>query len=205
MPTQTYTTPNGSTLRLSWEGKYQSFTVYLNEAQIGAPSDRLRDGLQLLTADGHQINIQLLKSQLFSGNQVLQVSWDHIPLPGTETANHLAVKDAQGCAGLMVLVSTIFGFLLLTLLGQSEIILSSLALTTICLVLYFFIRRGVFLALLAFIIIYALDTLIFFGRSLGPAMQTGVITLVLRGLALVVLIKGALAMNRLRKKDEEGN
>ncbi|HZU87512.1 MAG TPA: hypothetical protein VFF78_08515 [Anaerolineaceae bacterium] len=201
METQVYRIPStGSQLRVSWQGKYESLTVALDEVPIGMPYPKVTDGVHLTTPDGHEIDIRLLKSKAGLYSRALQVSWDRQVLPGSETEDHIAVKDAQGCSGLVVILMVIFT--VLALASKTADIALSLVEVAIYLVLWFFIRKGSFPALLAFTILYVLSTVYLLVTiiSLADRVIWSVwIGALLRFFALSILIKGAIAMNKLNK------
>ncbi len=210
MPTLSFTIPGEtpSKLEVTWLGKYKKLQVFLNGEKVSDDypfQKTLKQGYQISTPGNHIINIKYLQSWLWSSNSALEIRWDGLLLPDSETKDNIRFKDATSYTGFIAIAGFVFAFFYHATSINKPIF--GLLFSTVYLVLWLFIRKNNSTALIIFTVIFTIETLFpivfLITRNYQQEIRSYIPSMVLRIVVLFLFINAARSMMRLKNKKKE--
>ena len=203
MPKKRFPLSSGlsSVVELEWRGMWKDFTVRVDGQALGTMSgqDELIKGGSWALADGSKLDVALKKSAL---GAELQVTRDGVPLPGSPTDPLARMRGAAGIAffiaGLNVLLGAIAMATESHLLAELGLGWASIVFGAIFLGLGFGIRKGSLIALIAAIVLFALDGVLGLYWVIEAGGRPGVGGLVFRVFLVLAMAKAIGAAKELK-------
>lgn len=206
MPKQLYALEPGGPKRLeiSWKGLWKDFTVKVDEQRVGTLDglNVIKEGQQFTLPDGSVLNVRLV--QKFPGSE-LQILRDGQPLPGSASDPETRFKNAYGMVFFIAGFNLVLG--LLAVVFEVEFLQAvgigfySIIFGLIFLALGFFTRMKSQAALIAAIVIFALDAILGLVFSVMAGATPGATGLIVRGLLIIPMFQGVPAIRALKQSD----
>lgn len=206
MPNLKYALESGGPRRLeiSWGAFWRDFTIKLDGNPIGTISGQkeLKAGREFTLPDDSILRIQLVQSST-SAVPDLEVLRNGEPLPGSASDPAQKLKLAYGMvffvAGLNILLGLVAALLQIEFLQSLGVGVGSALFGVILLALGFFVKRRSAAALIAAIVLLALDGLLGIVLAVGQG-YTPTAGLVARVLFIIPMIQGVGAIRALKQQ-----
>jgi hypothetical protein len=193
-------------LELSWRAMWKEFTVKLDGTPIltADGSGDLKAGKSVTLPDGATLAVKL---ETGFGKQGLVVTRNGVPLPGSSTDPETLMKTAGGIVYAIAALNAIVGVIawvfdvrfLKENFGYGPLVVAAL----FAVLGYFTMKRSL-AALIAAIVIYALDGLLTLGFQMSeaaPGHTPNVGFIFVRVIFLMAMIRGARAMSQRAKSE----
>lgn len=205
MPKQQFALEKGGPKRLeiSWGAFWKNTTVTLDGNVIGTIPEResLRAGQEFTLPDGSTLRVQLVQKVSSAGLHVLR---NGQPLPGSASDPEARLKGSAIAVFVVGGLNALLG--LLGLFTESEFLqmmgvgLFTLIFGIVFLVLGFFVLRRSLVALIAAIIIFALDAILGLYYIIDAGASPGFAWIIFRVLLLIAMGLGIPAIRELKER-----
>ena len=191
-------------VELSWSGMWKQFTVKLDGAPLLTARDSadLKAGRSALLPDGSTLEVKL---ETGFGKQGLLVTRNGVPLPGSSSDPEMLMKTAGGIvyaiAGLNALVGVIMVVFDVRFLKEN-FGYGAFAVAALFAVLGYFTMKRSLAALVAAIVLYALDGVITLGMQISevaPGHTPNIGFIFVRVIFLMAMIRGARAIRSFKQ------
>jgi hypothetical protein len=192
-------------LEISWEGTFKNFTIKLDGSEVGKLADQnaLKLGQSFGLPDGSTLSVKLKSATLASELEVLR---NGKPVPGSATDPVTRLSSAWGVlyfiGGFNVLLgiaAVVFQWDFLLNLGIGVF---SAGFGAVYLLLGYLTSRRILIALIAAIVLFAIDGVLGVVSAIGNTSGSPVAGIVVRLLFLWVLVQGIGAIAAI-KQDEK--
>jgi hypothetical protein len=205
MPTQRYALERGGPERLeiAWRGMWKEVTVHFDDQEVGVIPNRraLSAGQSFTLPDGSTLHVQLVSKV---STTELQVFRDGQPLPGSASDPHQRLRMAYGMVFFIAALNVILG--LIATLGPAAFLRSlgigvlSIVFGLIFAVLGAFVMRMSAVALIAAIVLFALDGILGFVLVASADIAPNIGGVVARAFFLVPMVQGVRAIAVLKER-----
>ncbi|MBK8261984.1 MAG: hypothetical protein IPK80_11695 [Nannocystis sp.] len=196
MPKQSYKLREGSTLTVDveWTGLYKDFRVRAEGRELGVlhGQDALVRGASWPLSDGSTLAVRLRKAAFLSELELLH---DGVPVPGSPTDPKTGSRDAAMLTFLIAGINLVLG--LAAVLGELQFLrerglgYEAVAFGAVFLALGFAVRKGSIAALIATIMLFAVDGILGVAMLISEGVRPPTGGIVFRLIMLIGLIRCA--------------
>lgn len=205
MPARSFALEKGAEkhLKLAWKGRYKDFQITLDNQPVGSFADQsaLKQGAEFTLPDRSKLAVRFKPGVINAG---IELTRNGQPIPGSDFDPQQQLGGAVGIIYFIAALNLALGLgaevLSISILRDFGAGWVTVAFGAVFLLLGVLVQRGLLIALIAAIALFALDGILNFVTAARFDQTPPFATIVLRVLLIIPMLTGFNAIRAMKKK-----